>query len=255
MVENYDQLRAQNKITTEEATCLQDEKNAVITYQSRLQDKLTQVMEKGTGLFQGVAREAASLGKNLSEILKTLFGHVVPDLYPKLEMGARPLKGDEAESLLKAADLKAMPQVFYAGDNGLGLVVQDGPKLVLNTAADVTKEVFDYLVSEHSYGNKYTRTGRSLERRFSGIGYGWDRDMLRLVLAVLFRAGSIEVTYQGNRFRNYQDPLSRVPFTNTLAFRTSLFSPRDTLNLKTLTLAVQQLEELTGEEIDGAYTK
>jgi hypothetical protein len=49
MVEKYDQLRAQNKITTEEATCLQDEKNAVITYQSRLQDKLTQVMEKGTG--------------------------------------------------------------------------------------------------------------------------------------------------------------------------------------------------------------
>jgi hypothetical protein len=74
--------------------------------------------------------------------------------------------------------------------------------------------------------------------------------MLRLVLAVLFRAGSIEVTYQGSRFRNYQDPLSRVPFTNTVAFRTSLFSPRDTLNLKTLTLAVQQLEELTGEEID-----
>jgi hypothetical protein len=74
--------------------------------------------------------------------------------------------------------------------------------------------------------------------------------MLRLVLAVLFRAGSIEVTYHRNRFRNYQDPLSRVPFTNTVAFRTSLFSPRDTLNLKTLTLAVQQLEELTGEEID-----
>jgi hypothetical protein len=122
MVEKYDQLRAQNKITTEEATCLQDEKNAVITYQSRLQDKLTQTMEKGTGLFQGVAREAASLGKNLSEILKTLFGHVVPALYPKLEMGARPLKGDEAESFLKAADLKALPQVFYAGDNGLGLV-------------------------------------------------------------------------------------------------------------------------------------
>jgi hypothetical protein len=27
--------------------------------------------------------------------------------------------------------------------------------------------------------------------------------MLRLVLAVLFRVGSIEVTYQGSRFRNY----------------------------------------------------
>src|SRR5262249_55270713 len=38
MVEKYDQLRAQNKITTEEATCLQDEKTSALTYQSRLRD-------------------------------------------------------------------------------------------------------------------------------------------------------------------------------------------------------------------------
>ena len=67
--------------------------------------------------------------------------------------------------------------------------------------------------------------GKALEQRFGGIGYGWDRDMLRLILALLFRAGEIEVTYQGNRFHNYQDPASRTPFTNNPAFRSSLFSP------------------------------
>src|SRR4030095_3189944 len=108
--------------------------------------------------------------KNLSESLKKLLGTAVPDLYPKLDLGARPLKGDEAELLLKTVDLKALPQVFYAGEHGLGLVVQDGAKLVPNPAADVAKEVFDYLVSEHSYGNKDTRTGRALERRFGGMG-------------------------------------------------------------------------------------
>ena len=41
--------------------------------------------------------DASSLGKTLSEIFKKLYGNVVPDLYPKLEMGSRPLKGDEAE--------------------------------------------------------------------------------------------------------------------------------------------------------------
>lgn len=34
------------------------------------------------------------------------------------------------------------------------------------------------------------------------------------------------------------------------AFRSSLFSPRQSLGLKTLTQAVQQLEDLTGEEVD-----
>jgi hypothetical protein len=74
--------------------------------------------------------------------------------------------------------------------------------------------------------------------------------MLRLILATLFRAGEIEVTYQGNRFHNYQDPASRTPFTNNPAFRSSLFSPRQSVGLKTLTQAVQHLEDLTGEEVD-----
>jgi hypothetical protein len=182
--------------------------------------------------------------------LKKLFNQVVPDLYPKLQMGSRPLKGDEAEQILKAADLKALPNVFYVGDHGLGLVVKDGPKNIVNTKADVAKEVLDYLKSEHSYGNKESRMGKALEKRFGGTPYGWERDMLRLILATLFRAGEIEVTYQGNRFHNFQDPASRTPFTNNPAFRSSLFSPRESVGLKTLTQAVQQLELLTGEEVD-----
>src|SRR5258708_7240495 len=165
-------------------------------------------------------------------------------------MGSRPRKGDEAEQILKAADLKALPNVFYVGDHGLGLVVKDGPKSIVNTRADVAKEVLDFLKNEHSYGNKDSRMGKALEKRFGGTPYGWERDMLRLILASLFRDGEIEVTYQGNRFHNYQDPASRSPFTTNPAFRSSLFSPRQSVGLKTLTQAVQQLEDLTGEEVD-----
>jgi hypothetical protein len=250
MVEKYNQLSAQQKITQDEATCLQDEKNSKNGFETRLRDKLTEAMERGTGMFRGVQKDASALGKGLSEILKKLFGQVVPDLYPKLEMGSRPLKGDEAEQILKAVDLKVLPKVFYDGDQGLSMVVKDGAKLVINTKADVGKEVLDYLKSEHSYGNKDSRMGKALEKRFGGTPYGWERDMLRLILATLFRAGEIEVTYQGNRFHNYQDPASRTPFTSNPTFRSSLYSPRQSVGLKTLTQAVQQLEDLIGEEVD-----
>src|SRR5206468_6478441 len=72
----------------------------------------------------------------------------------------------------------------------------------------------------------------------------------------LYRAGEVEVAYQGSRYANYQDPVSRTPFTKTPAFRSSLFSPRQSVGLKMLTQAVQQLEDLTGEEVDveeGAF--
>jgi hypothetical protein len=250
MVDQYNQLSAQQKISPDEATCLQDEKNARNTYEARLLDKLTEAMERGTGLFRGVQKDASALGKGLSDILKKLFSQFVPDLYPKLQMGSRPLKGDEAEQILKAADLKALPTVFYLGDQGLGLVIKEGPKHIVDTQADVAREVLDYLKSEHSYGNKDSRMGKALEKRFGGAPYGWERDMLRLILATLFRAGEIEVTHQGNRFHSYQDPASRTPFTNNPAFRSSLFSPRQSVGLKTLTQAVQQLEDLIGEEVD-----
>jgi hypothetical protein len=250
MVEKYDQMRAQNKISTDESACLQDEKNAVLGYEARLRDKLVEVMERGTGVFRGVARDASSLGKGLGEIVKKFCGHAVPDLYPKLELGSRPLKGTEAEDFLKAADLKALPPLFYDGEQGLGLVTKDGSKFVPNPAAPVAKEVLDYIVGEHGYGNKESRTGKALERKFGGLGYGWDRDMLRLVLAVLFRAGSIEITHGGEKFAAYADPRSRTPLVNNTAFKSALFTPVKPIDLPTLKRAVESFEDLTGETVD-----
>jgi len=247
MVEKYDQLRAQSKITHEEASCLQDEKNAVLGLESRLQAKLVEALQKGTGMFRGVARDAASLGKTLSEIIRKLLDQVVPDLYPKLEMGSRPLRGDEPDLLLKAADLTALPQVFYAGDRGLALVTKQGAKYVPNPNADVAKEVRDYLVSQNEYGNLDACLGRSLEQRFSHAPYGWERDMLRLVLAVLFRAGVIEVSFGGQKFDSFTEARSREPFVNNTRFKSARFTPVKPIDLKTLTQAVHCYEGLTGK--------
>ena len=248
MVAKFDQMRVQNRINNDEAACLASEKNSVIRFQSRLRDKMVEALEKGQGLFRGVSKDAAALGKNIGEIFKGLFDFAVPDLYPKLDLGARPLKGTEAEEVLKAANLNALSQVFYGGEQGLNLVIKEGSKFIPNSSAEVAKEVLDFLKREHSYGNKVT--GKNLEDHFQGIGYGWERDMLRLVLAVLLRAGTIEVTHQGRRYRNHLDPQCRAPFINNPAFKAASFAPRESIELKTLTTAVQNFEDLSGEEVD-----
>lgn len=248
MVTKYDQLRAQNRITTEEASSLASEKNEVLRWQSRLREKIWAALQAGTGVFRGVTRDGSALGKTFPETFKAFLDQAVPDLYPKIRLGARPLKGNEAEEVLKAANLNALPQVFYGGDQGLNLVVKDGPRFVPNTGADIAKEILAFLIREQSYGNKVT--GKVIEDRFEGIGYGWERDLLRLVLAVLLRAGAVEVTSQGRRFRGHLDPQCRVPFVNNVAFRAASFAPRQAIGLKTLTSAVEHYEALSGDEVD-----
>jgi hypothetical protein len=252
MISKYEQMRAQNLITNVEMACLSSEKNEVSGFQNRLRDKLVASLEAGQGLFRGVAQDGSALGNSFPEVLKRFFDFVVPDLYPKLEMGVRHVTGKEAEEILKSTNLSALSQVFYDGPNGLNLVIKDGSKFVPNPAAPVAVEILNYIKKEHSYGNRVT--GKDIDQHFEGVGYAWERDLLRLVLAVLLRAGVIEVTSQGRRFRNHQDPQCRVPFVSNISFRSAPFAPRESIDLKTLTTAVRHYEELTGEEVDVEET-
>src|SRR5262249_2803909 len=123
MVSKYDQLRSQGKISAEEASCLANEKNEVVRLQGRLRERLGQAIQGGQGFFDGVSYDGSAFGKTLTEVFRRLFEVVVPKLYAKLELGVRPLKGGEAEEVLKAANPSGLPAVFYEGEQGLGLFV------------------------------------------------------------------------------------------------------------------------------------
>lgn len=248
MISIHERLAAQGKLTPQEVSCLAEEKVRRDRIQRDLRARLAEMLQAGAGFFRGVQRDGSALGHTLAEVMQGLLEHAIPDLYPKLDMGARPLKGDEPEKFLTAANLNGLPPIFYDGDNGLALVTQQSGKLVPNPGAEICKEILDYLRREHSYGNKVT--GKTLESHFQGIGYGWERDILRLALAVLLRGGAIEVTYQGRKYRNHNDPACREPFTNNVAFRSASFAPREALDLKMLTDAARHYEEITGREVD-----
>jgi len=248
MVNKYDQLRAKGDFSQDISASLEAEKSEVLRLEDRLSRMLEIALADGRGIFRGVARAGAALGKTLGEILKGMLDGAVPELYQKLEMGARPLKGNEAEEILKAANLTGLSKVFYRPPDGLELVASQGSKYVVNLDAPILKEVLSYLAREHSYGTKVT--GRTLEAYFGGIGYGWERDMLWLVLATLLRGGAIEMTTQGRRYRNHLDPQARLPFSGTNAFRATSFAPRKAIDLQTLVAAAQRYESLTGDEVD-----
>ncbi|HOF49493.1 MAG TPA: BREX system P-loop protein BrxC [Verrucomicrobiota bacterium] len=248
MVSEYDRLGAQQRLTSEEASCLSDEKSRRDRVQKNLRNKLLLSLEGGVTFFRGAQTDATTLGKTLTEALHGLLDRAVPVLYPKLEIGVLQLQGDEPDKLLTSANLNGLPQVFYHDQPERSLVVKQSGRFVPNLGSDLCREILEYLRREHGYGNRVT--GKTLESHFSGLNYGWERESIRLGLAILFRGGSVEVTHQGRKYRNYTEPASRPPFVNNPAFRAASFSPREALDLKVLANAARMYEEITGKDVD-----
>lgn len=250
MIRKYNQLSASSTLTDNEKTLLNDEKREDSRRKGRLRDKLAECLYQGRGYFRGVKKDGAAEGRNSIEAVRGILNYAVPYLYDKLKIGARPLTGSEPEEVLKAANLTALPQVFYGGDGGTDLIIERQGRYLPNPEAEVAREVLGYIRRQHSYGNKVV--GKNLEKYFQAMPYGWEYEMILLVLAVLLRAGAVEVTYQGHRFRNHLDPQARAPFNvkSKRAFRNASFAPREPIELRTLTKAVGYFEELTGIEID-----
>lgn len=248
MISNYERVAAQGKITSEQSSSLADEKRRKDNIQRDLRNKFKNALSNGVIYFQGVENDNSGLGKDVPEILKSFLDKKIMDIYPKLEMGAVKLKGDEPEKILSAVNLNGLPRIFYEGEGGLGLVIEKDGKYFPTSAAPTAKEVLDYIASRHSYGE--TATGKNIENHFRGYGYGWERDVLKVVLAALFRGGIIEITHQGRRYASHREPSSRQPFINNPAFRAASFAPRVAIDLKTLTEAARNYEEITGREVD-----
>lgn len=248
MAQRYDMLRSQGKISNEEAALLANEKQRRNRIHDRLRDLVAQALATGQGYFRGVERDASDLGRSFPDIVRSFVDYALPFLFPKLEIGAYKLSMQDALDVLRAADLAAVPSVLTEGEGRVGLVTIEGGKPVINTNAAPAQEVLGFLREQQRYGNKVT--GQDLERHFAGFGYGWDEPVVPLVLAALLRAGAIEVTYQGQRFRNALDPRARTPFEKKPAFRTASFAPRESIGLRALASAARNYEALTGEEVD-----
>ena len=107
-------------------------------------------VQAGTGFFQGVQHDATALGSTFVDIFHKLFDIVVPVLYPRLEIGVLPLKGDEPEKLITAANLNGLPPVFYHDKSEQSLVVKQSGKFLPNLGADLCREILDYLKKEHA---------------------------------------------------------------------------------------------------------
>src|SRR5262249_39803740 len=143
MIARYSQVRAENQLARDWATSLENEKNESDRIRRSLKDKLEQALKGGQGIFRGVTRDAAQLGRTLPEMFGHIYEWALPEIYPKLDMGTRALDKGDAEAVLKAANLQSLNQVFYGEGQGLNLIIKEGTRYVPNKEAPIAKEILD----------------------------------------------------------------------------------------------------------------
>jgi hypothetical protein len=141
MIAIHERLAAQGKLAPEEASCLAEEKVRRDRMQRTLRTRLMERVATGSGFFQGVRKDASALGQTLAEIFAKLRDEAIPTLYPKFEMGNRPVRPDDAEKLLTATNLHGLPPIFYEAPEGLNLVIRQSGKAVPNLNAEICREL------------------------------------------------------------------------------------------------------------------
>lgn len=250
MIRMHERLASCGQLSAEEHKCFSEEKIRKDKVQRELRKQLEAAAYSGTAFFRGVQKDMSAQGRDFFESVKALLMGWISDLFPKFDLGAKNLTGKEAQNILTAVNLSGLPSPFYEGKDGLGLVTKQGDRYEINTNAEIAQEINRHINEKHAYGEKIT--GKLLENYFGGVGYGWERDVLRLVLAALFRAGSIEISYQGKRYKNYNDPTGREAIVNNNAFKVATFSPREkTISVQQLRDACLNYEAITGHEVNA----
>lgn len=246
MIRKYEQLRSQNKITAEESSSLDEEKRQANATDGRLRGKLTLALTTGLLLFQGRSREVTSLAATPSEALSKFLNDVVPGLYPHLGDAAVDPRPSDAEDILKAANLDALPKVY--GPEGLAMFVRSGGAVKFDPDSPAARHVLGYLKDRVDFGDK--PSGRSMEERFSSPPFGWEPDVLRVVLAGLHRAGAVRITTRGRTYDDYTEQQAWLALTRTLDFRNATFAPQTMIGPAELVQARDAYIALTGKDVD-----
>jgi hypothetical protein len=240
----------------DEYALVQSEKDRRDTISRTLRADLAAAFPQGLTYFRGVEKAASSWGQSLADALKAFLDKAVPDLYPKFDLGAYPADERDAQKFLTAANLSGLPTLYHEGKDNMGLIRRDRGRFVVDRDAATAAEAMGYIQRMHGYGEKVT--GRALEDKFQGLEYGWDVGVVKVSLAALMRAGSLEISYQGRRHRDYREPAVREVFGKVPAFRSAAFAPREALDFTILSTAARNFERIYGRELDleeGAITQ
>jgi hypothetical protein len=237
-----EQRKARDARTVDESALIGEERTRGRRHQSELQRQLRTACLAGSAYFKGNDRSPDGKATDVGKAAQVMLGQVLPEVFTSFGDGAA--KAGEVkrgfDALLVAADLQGLPAIF----SSLGLLRDEGGKTVFDTAAPSLHALLADIEHSANYGQK--ETGRSLAEKFGRAPYGWDFDVVRVLVGVLVRAGAIQMTHKGNVIETTTSVAAKDALSNNNNFRAASFQPKKGVDFADVAKAAENFKETFG---------
>lgn len=173
---------------------LREKQVGIDNMKSNLEKMLKRALLTGTIIYDGNAEELDGKSDNLKVVFEREVSKIIPHIYPRFEDAKIKVSEKSIQSILtsKSPDLHTI-------EKGLNLFDTKGD---INLHGKVINDIYNAIKTACDKGEELN--GGKITEIFNTIPYHWDVILVRIVLAALFRSGSIYLKHEGKEFVDYK---------------------------------------------------
>ena len=229
--------------TKDETALVAEEKLRQRKHQEELKRLIRQSLLAGTIFFRGNDRSPDEGAADVNRAAAKVLGQALPEVFDRFEEAAARVARKDLDELMSTENLRGLTPVF----SNLALVRDQGGKPVFNVENGPLAEVMARIENRTSYGE--VATGRYLTDEFASEPFGWEFDVVRLLVISLLRAGKLEATSKGQVIESALSLEARNTFTNNNLFRQASFRQKVGLEFTNIVDAADHFKEVFGKEV------
>ena len=235
--------RERNATTKAETALVAEEKRRKQRNQDELKRQLREALLGGTLFFRGNDRSPEAGAGDVGRACAGVLAKVLPEVFDRFPEAAAKVSGRDLDALLTTENLRGLPAVF----SQLHLIHEKQGKPTFRTDSGLLAEVLARITNKASYGE--LASGRALADDLSKEPFGWDFDVVRLLVASLLRAGKVEAVSKGQILDNALSLEARTTLTNNNLFKQTTFRPKVGLDFEEIVKAYGHFQSVFGKEI------
>ena len=229
--------------TKDETALVAQEKRRLRRHQDELKRLLKQALLYGSIFFRGNDRSPDDKVTEVGKAASGVLAQALPEVFERFEEAAARVSKQDLDTLVSAENLRGLTPVFTQ----LSLVRDQDGKPVFDTDSGPLAEVLARIKNRTNYGE--TASGRYMTDEFANEPFGWDFDVVRLLVVSLLRAGKIEATSKGQVIETALSLEAKSTFPNNNLFRQASFRPKVGLEFQHVVEAYGHFREVFGHDI------